>query len=329
MSRWISLILALLLLGSLISLVQAIPIPSGSNNTITDRKNFIPTRKFQPLPGKAIGVLVFDAQPVLAIESRGGPENQMCFGVGGNSYRWIYLPVEDKPAISFLYLPVGEKGERKRFDKLSLASTDTLKPIGIRAKYALVEVEVNAGLGSPASDSFAATKIKLLDGSMEYPLEVEKSVEELRKKYDDYLRDEGRKIDAAIVEAAEKYLKDEKPTGPRERSDLMFLTWMPDSERLRVHFRTRIFDGAYKYAGGLNIDLGPAVPAKVTKPGDIPPPRLPNGLRYGKQYGIEFGAAYEVSKSGKLERTLILPIESFQNDLPMPKVFPAAPKKPK
>src|SRR6516162_3952125 len=159
-----------------------------------------------------------------------------------------------------------------------------------------------------------------LDGTKDYPLDVAKVAEELRKKYDEHLRDEAQTIDAAMVEAGEKYLKEEKATGPRERSELMFLTWLPETQRLRAHFRTRIVDGAYKYAAGLNIELGPPVPAP-TQPGNLPPARFPNGLRYGKQFGIEFGMAYEVSKSGEIEKTLVLPIEAFQKELPMPKVF--------
>ncbi|HEV3142706.1 MAG TPA: hypothetical protein VGZ47_02360 [Gemmataceae bacterium] len=302
------------------SFVDALPVQSGTNNTITDRKNFIPTRKFEPLAGKAIGLLVSDVQPVLNAEGRTGPENQLCFAQNGCSYRWAYVPAENNPRKTNLDLPVSEKGERKHFENVCLATAETVKPFGIQAKYALVELEVNGGLGCPACHSFAATKITRLDGTKEFPLDVAKVIAELSKKYDEHLRDEAQKIDNAMVEAGEKYLKDEKATGPRERSELMFLTWLPDSQRLRAHFRTRMTDGAYKYAAGLNIELGPNMP-KADQPGEMPSTRLPNGLRYGKQFGIDFGMAYEVSKTGEIEKSLILPIESFQKDLPMPKVF--------
>jgi hypothetical protein len=320
MSRFRARALALVAALSISSLLQALPVQTGGNNTITDRKNFIPNRIFQPLPGKAIGLLVYDAQPLLNAEGRTGPANQLCFGLNGCSYRWVYVPADKNPMLPSLDLPVGPKAELKQFKNLSLASPDTVKPFDVDAKYALVEVEVNGGLGSPACESFAATKMTRLDGSKEYPFEVAKVVEELRKKYDEYLRDNAQIIDAAMVEAGEKYLKEEKATGPRERSELMFLTWLPESQRLRAHFRTQVVDGAYKYAAGLNIELGPTVPP-TSRPGNLPAARLPNGLRYGKQFGIEFGMAYEVSKSGELGKTLVLPIEAFEKELPMPKVF--------
>jgi hypothetical protein len=312
--------LAVTLVMALASLLQAIPVPAGGNNTITDRKNFIPNRKFEPLPAKTIGLLVYDAQPVLNAEGRTGPRQQLCFAQNGCSYRWVYVQAEQNPSWPSLDLPIGRETERKPFKNLSLAMPDTVKRFGIAANYALVEVEVNAGLGCPAHDSFAATKMTQIDGTKDYPLNVGKVIEEVRKKYDEHLRDEAQTIDAAMVEAGEKYLKEEKATGPRERSELMFLTWLPESQRLRAHFRTHISDGAYQYAAGLNIELGPPVPA-ATRPGNLPPARLPNGLRYGKQFGIDFGMAYEVSKSGEIVKTLVLPIEDFQKELPMPKVF--------
>jgi hypothetical protein len=50
--------------------------------------------------------------------------------------------------------------------------------------------------------------------------------------------------------------------------------------------------------------------------------RAPLGLREGIQFGIEFGVAYEVSKAGKVERTLSLPIEPFQREVKGPGIFP-------
>src|SRR5262245_1595882 len=149
--------LAFALVVGLASFLQALPVPTGDNNKITDRKDFIPNRKFQALPGKAIGILVSEAEPVLNAEGRTGPKNQLCYAQSGCSYRWVYVPAQNKPMLPSLDLPIGEKGERKRFENLSLASPETVQPFGIRAKYALMEVEVNSGQGCPPGDSFVAT----------------------------------------------------------------------------------------------------------------------------------------------------------------------------
>src|SRR5262245_53264361 len=76
---------------------------------IKDRANFIPARKHQPLKGTAIGVLVYDGQPVLSTEGRSGPADQLCFGADGCSYRWVYVPTLDQAQIKNLRVPVGEK----------------------------------------------------------------------------------------------------------------------------------------------------------------------------------------------------------------------------
>src|SRR5262245_53237639 len=154
---------------ALIMIGSAASAPAGSGSVITDRKGYIPVRKHVPLQGKAAGILVADPQPVLSTEGRTGPKDQLCFAVSGASYRWVYVPVEANALISSLSLPVGHDGQRKKFDKLNMATPTSIKQWGIDVSFALVEVEVNEGLGSPASDSFVATKMRRLDGTNDYP----------------------------------------------------------------------------------------------------------------------------------------------------------------
>src|SRR5262245_45697823 len=250
--------IAFLGLGLLIGAetLHAVPVDSGSATTITDRKNFIPYRKHVPLPGKIIGVLVHDAQPVLTLEGRSGPADQICLGYGGGSYRWLYVPIEKNPMIPWLSLPVGPTGtERKRFENLSLAGAANMKPLGVKSKYTLVEIEVNGGLGGPADDSCVATKVKVLDGSAEFPLKVEQIIADLAKRFQDHQAEQGREINVMMEKAAAAAIKDKKSSGQRERKDVMFVTWLPETERLRVHFRTTISDGLYQYARG-HVEFG-------------------------------------------------------------------------
>jgi hypothetical protein len=297
----------------------AVPVPTGSGS-VTDRKGYIPYRKHVALQGKAVGILVSDPQPILAAEGRSGPKNQICFARDGASYRWIYVPVEQNATIGGLTLPVGDGGEKVKFDKLSMANLPTLKQWGIDTPYALVEVEVNGGRGSPVSDGFVATKMRRLDGSADFPFKLDDVISDLRKRYDDYLRDQARQLDEGMEKAAAAAIKDKKSTGPRERTDLMFVTWLPEAQRVRVHFRTQVADGDYKYVNGINVELSApqAVPPK--RPGNATVP-LPNGLRYGKQFGIELGMAYEIGKTGKVEKTMTLALETFQRDLQQPTIF--------
>jgi hypothetical protein len=147
----------------------AVGIPPGltdppADEPIKDRAGFIPHRKHEPLKGTAVGILLYDAQPVLHSEGRSGPADQLCFSTGGNSYRWVYVPATEKPRITNLRVPVGDKENAQFvvFPALDMASPRNVAPWGITSHYTLVEVEVNNGLGSPKNDSFVATKMKSL-----------------------------------------------------------------------------------------------------------------------------------------------------------------------
>lgn len=322
MSRWTRFAALGLLAAGAWTAAFAAPAPTDTDETVKDRAAFVPLRKYQALPGKTVGVMVSDVAKVMNHDGRSGPPDAVAFSRDGQSYRWVYVPATDKVTIPRLTVPVGEKGDKKVvFEKLSMANAPTLKQWDVDKPYALVEAEVNDGQGSPAVEGFVATKMKRLDGSKEYPLVVADAVEKCKKKYKGYVEEQQKAIDAAMGEAQKKAIKDEKATGPRETNELMYVTWMPDKERLRVVFRTTITDGAYKYGGGARpVDGGPLPPRKGPAfmfPPPPPPPRFEN-VRWGTQFGVEFGRAYEVSKAGEIVRTLTLPSEPFQKELPAP-----------
>jgi hypothetical protein len=294
-----------------------------ADEPIKDRASFFPSRKQQALKGTVVGVLLYDAQPVLSTEGRSGPPDQLCFSASGNSYRWVYVPAMGQPQITNLRIPVGEKGngEFEVYPALDMARPTTVARWGITAKCTLVELEVNGGKGSPKGDSFVATKMKSVEGSKQYPLRTAEVIEQLRKRYAAYLKDQGKTIEAEMGMAQKKAIKDAKPTGPREQADLMYVTWLPDSERLVVRFRTKITDGQYTIVEGGGIrPRGPQLPGagKLLKRLPPPPPPFPRRFKTGISFGIELGAAYEVNKEGKLVRTQTLPVEAFQHRLPPP-----------
>jgi hypothetical protein len=288
----------------------AAPAPTETDVTVKDRATFLPLRKYQPLPGKVVGVLVSDVGGVMGHDGRGGPPDALGFSRDAQSYRWVYVPVKDNPTITDLDVRVGEKGEKTVvYPSLSIASAQAVKPWGVTRPYALVEVEVNDGRGAPAEEGFVATRMKVLDGSREYPLDMTAVLGKLRKAYKGYLEEKKDVLDGALAEARKKALKDRKPTGPRETTELVYLTWLAEQRRLRVAFRTMVTDGAYTF--GPANDRGRPLPDSPRR----------QAVRFGTAFGIEFGRAYEVSKDGKVVRTLTLPPESFQQELRPPARF--------
>jgi hypothetical protein len=324
-----------LLAAALALSASAAPTRSDAPATgvVKDRKKFIPFRKYRALPGKTVGILVSDVVAMMGQEGRGGPANAMGFSANGDSYRWIYVPVEEKPQIRGLSVPVGEKGGKtRRYDSLSMASPTTVKQWGITASFALIEVQVNDGLGSPAGESFVATKMKRLDATRAYPLKLPEVVADLRKRYATHVKEQKKAVETALTAVQKKVLKGRKVTGPRETKELFYITWLPDSQRVRVHFRTTQSDGAYQYAerrfgrgrGGRPRGILPKPPAIVPPGGGKlaffppPPPPRPIKVRYGVTFGVEYGMAYEVDKNGKVVRVEELKVQSFHQEIPPP-----------
>jgi hypothetical protein len=254
-----------------------------ADKPIKDRAGFIPHRKHEPLKGTAVGILLYDAQPVLHSEGRSGPADQLCFSTGGNSYRWVYVPATEKARITNLRVPVGDKENAQFvvFPALDMASPRNVAPWGITSHYTLVEVEVNNGSGSPKNDSFVATKMKVLEGTKEYPLRTADIIKQLKGRYDALVKEQGNALKSAMAEAKKRAIKDGQATGPRQQFEFMYVTWMPQTKRLRVHFQTKISDGQYKY-----FEEGHG--------------RMRRPAMSGISFGVECGMTYEADKEGKV-----------------------------
>ncbi|MFO0966501.1 MAG: hypothetical protein U0793_13075 [Gemmataceae bacterium] len=307
---------------------------------VKDRKDYIPARRHVAVPGKAIGMMVFDAQPVLTTEGRSGPADEMCYSVDGNSYRWVYVPsVDERPMITNLTVPVGDGTEKAMYPALDMASPKALARFGVKSHYVLVELVVNGGKGSPAGDSFVGDGFRVLDGSKAYPLKTADVIEQLKKTYAAWKKDNAKTLDDALAGAQTAAIKDKKPTGPRETQDLMYVTWLSKENLLEVRFRTKISDGDYRFVegGGVRPPVDPLPPKLPPRPEAsvpeasaplsfvaFPPPPPPRfKIRVGTGFGIEYGRAYRVNVESAVVAIRTLPPEPFITpELPVPGVLP-------
>lgn len=313
----------LVLLVGLTALAAPAPI-AEPDDVVKDRKGFLPWRKHGALKGKVTGVLISNVAPFMGHEGRSGPPDAMGFSTDGESYRWVYVPVTEKALITNLQVEVSDRpGKTKLYPMLSMANATEVKRWGITSPYSLVEVEVNDGEGSPGVEGFVATKMTRLDGTKKYPLDVTKVLEEVRKRYAADLKGKQKAIDAALEKEQKKVAKDRKATGPRETSEVMYLTWLPAKEVLRVAFRTRISDGAYSFlpGGGARPPLPPPLPPRGgARPMAFRPPPPPPmfQVKVGVTWSVELGVAYEIDAKGKVVRVQVLPIEASSQELPPP-----------
>jgi hypothetical protein len=312
----------------------AAPVPLQTE-TLKERKDFIPTRKYESLPGKVIGVMVSDVAAVMGNDGRGGPADAIAFSRNLGSYRWVYTVDEKTPIINSLQVKTGEKGDQiKVYPKLNMANPKTVAVWNLEAPYTLVEMEVNDGLGAPADESFVGTKMRRLDRTKGYPLDVSKVVADLKKKYEEHKKGSAAGFDLAMTASQKKWLKEQNPTGPREVKDLMYLSWDAKEETLLVRFRTKQSDGAFTEVQGPGFGRPvPLPPQPQAAPLQLAPPQIARppfrNFRVGTTFGIEYGIAYEVDKEGDLVRIQVLPAEGFgveNQQLPVP--FPPGPGRP-
>jgi len=299
--------------------------------TIKDRASYIPVRKYAAVQGKAIGVL-FNGRDIVALDGRSGPADALTFSTDGNSYRWVYVPTQGNPLITNLRLPVGDKGETQMFPALDMANPKSVVPWGVTEPISLVEATVNGGLGSPASESFAGTSFKVLDGTKDYPLKVNQVVADLKKQYADHLKAIEKDIEKAMADAGKKALDGKTATGPREKSELMHVTWLSDRDVLQVRYRTKISDGHYTVTKvGPNPKVPPFLPPPPQKgQGNgvnfrVAPPPGGFQMKTGVTFGVEFGRGYEVNKKGEVITIQDLPFEAFEQKINAP-VFGPGPR---
>jgi hypothetical protein len=318
-----TLVAALLLAGAWAMAADVEP-----DDIVKNRKAYIPFRKHDPFKGKVVALLVDDVKGYMSFDGRGGPADAMGLSVNNNSYRWIYVPTPEAatPLISGLTVEVGEKagGKRKMYPKLGMANPTLVKKWDINVPYSLVEVEVNDGEGSPGGESFVATKMKRLDGSKAYPLDVTKTVKMLRERYATDSKGIAKRAEAAMAAEGKKVLKDRKVTGPRETATLEYMTWLTDRDTLRMAFRTKVTDGSYTYIEGGRgpFPLPPPPKGGLRRP-PPPPPRFK--IKTGVTFGVEYGYAYEVDKDGKVTKRQELKPEAFSQELPVPGGRPRLP----
>src|SRR5262249_54237252 len=112
---------------------------------------------------------------------------------------------------------------------------------------------------------------------------------------------------------------------PRRSEELVYMTWMPDTNRLRVHFRTKITDASLKQVrGGPGRGPFPLPPPPLPpagRPGGAglmffpPPPPRDFEITVGVRFGVEVGTAYEVDKAGKLVSILDLPVRPIHEEV--------------
>jgi hypothetical protein len=268
--------------------------------TASDTPFHLPVQDFRPLPGKIVGVLASNCQAVLANEGRKGPADALTFGAGSGSQRWIYLPNQPKPLIGAMLFAVGEdNSQKKRFDRLNLATLGALKSAGISEPFTLVEVEVNGGLGCPETQAFVATKVHSVEGSKRYPLRVSEVVVRLQRKFEEWKTTKSQSFELALAAQRKALGWLARKGTKRGEEQLLYATWIPDRMVLQVQIRIRLQENDPLPASSAHRNQG--------EDGSRPEAKLSRSL------GVEAGMEYEITRFGKIERAEPIPLKAFSH----------------
>lgn len=267
----------------------------------------LPVQKFEPLPGKVVGVLASNNQTLLANEGRKGPADALTLGTGTGSQYWVYLPDQKKPMIGAMLFPVGKDGKQlQRFNRLNFATVEKLKPAGITQPFTLVEVEVNGGRGSPAKPSFVATSIQPVEGTKLYPLHATEVIDRLQERFAKWKLTRARALDVALTAERHElgWLKSKDTT--RSEEQLFYVTWISDRKVLQVQIRHRLQE-----KDPLATLARPAIAYQAD---DGTPPKT----KAERIIGVEEGVAFEVSRQGKVDRMEAIPLKEFHRSQAQP-----------
>ena len=259
------------------------------------------TPHFDPLPGRAVGLFIRDPRAIMATEGRTGPEGAIAFARGTKSYYWVYATTPKDPEADDLEFPIGTEKRAELFRSVRMA---TAKEVEKRWKLAdaihLVEVEVNGGKGTPAFERFIATAVKDVGGTEGYPLRPVVALKDAQKRYAEHLTAQRPAIQEGMARALRILKRTTKPTGPREESQTLHLTWLPDRERLRIEIRTQVSDGFYQTSKGADGPEGAEGHS-------------------GTQFGVRGGMVFEYDKQGQMVRATPIVFEPYTLELaPLP-----------
>jgi hypothetical protein len=238
---------------------------------------------YEPLPERAVGVLVPQASAVLGAEGRSGPTDAVLFSRNGKSYRWVYLPALEGEKGEAVTVQIGA-GEERRFADTVLASEQALARRKASPGYSVVEVEVNGGAGSPPSDRFVATQLRFLDDSAEVPFRVDPLVTEALARCRMLPAETG--AESTFESLRETTVGKEMPI-VRQDQLVPRVTWLADKAEVQIDCRIELVGQESRRSAG-------------TSPRQLAAPSESTAAYHGKRLSVSVGAEYRISPSGNL-----------------------------
>ncbi len=254
--------------------------------------------EWTPLPGRTRGILVRSAASAMKEKGYFGGDGTYGFASGPGGYRWLYVRCPRpsfKESVEPVTVQAGESGKvEKTYSDVCLLDETLASHIDKRLTrpFTLVDVEINNGLGCPATDSFVATELRVVEGF----LDATDAVEEAKKRFLEQVADAEKKgvVTEKFRTWGTEHPSAEPPSAPVKATARVMVTWLPKREVMRIEWRL-----TYGAAGGrLETSIG----TQAKAPGGAGQRRPPAARRPAEVYVVDLAMAFEYGKGNILKR---------------------------
>jgi len=248
------------------------------------------------LPGVTVGLLVLDngAWGASAPGPNASHEGEYEFHGPPGSAFWVpYFPSagEGKNFMRDFNPDGATDGPAGSYD-CAMFGPRTANPWRLERDVHLVEIEVNRGRGSVANTMhFVGTRVRVLDGTSEYPFRPGEVLRSLRASYDAWLASAQPRIDAALAKARVTPPPELGPwSDEKESRDLgAHITWNAETKRMIVLFHTHVHRDRWA--------------DHSREPGFRPSAGCSHLGRCGSRFSVALGQESEVDGQGRIVGT--------------------------
>jgi hypothetical protein len=244
----------------------------------------IPFQAWPPLPGHAVGIVFASGR-----QPWGGSIDHLR-GVDINPQQQAYMFMADGSSPYAVHWHVKGGGPKvspgyevcvslkptttARFDAAYFQPGDR-NTYGLHRRAHIVDLEINGGRGSCGGSDFVVTAAKILDGTPDVPFDAEHVLLDLRRMFDERVKEHEAGLHAAMVED-KRVLEREK----RERSIGILPSWRTHERELSVLFVLRDLHEGW---------IGMSRPAQelFAHPMRRPPERIARGAAMAVRYTVD------------------------------------------
>lgn len=168
---------------------------------------------------------------------------------------------------------------------------DTPNGFGLNSEAHLVEFEVNGGQGG-SGIHFVMTKVKVLDGTKEYPLAPTKALESALATWKNWLASQTSNMDKLVADASRS--TPGKPYGPErdEVNGATIPTWLDTERTLRVSFYHQMTrTSTREVTRSRPYHCPPGAPCAAP---------MPETLTSTRSYGVEAAMTIDIDVTGAI-----------------------------